>query len=212
MEILNLAEWGLGEKLETLWRNYPQKERYPPLYPKMVRKKVLTFLSLNPSLNPQERNANLPTDSPYPFIDCQVMKPNEIPHFKKFYKIGSKLSQPWSSIDLLYQRETHQRKTLQTEIDFLIKQMQITFQLLEAMNPKLVVVANGGVDKLIHQHQQAMGLKISAQNSLPIYTINDIPFVIKESRYISNWRLLPSIDKEQRMLTEIKRVIDCISI
>jgi hypothetical protein len=203
--------------LKEIWERYPEVSApLPPLYQEKVRNQVITFLSLNPSIYSKDkkiieaREGNELSLS-YKMVDCKVPARDCPQHFRKFYEIGKTLDKPWTAIDLLYIRNSDQKKIKQLGNSlFIAEQMKLTFELLSFMNPKIVVVSNGTVDELIHKNKLALNLEMKEPNQDNGYTyfINDIPFIIKESRYISNRRLwYSSVEKKQKLFEEIRRVM-----
>lgn len=209
------SKFAIADRLQNIWNKYPTATNsLPPWYQKEVLGGVITFLSLNPSLNPNDKKSiQLGTESQlawsYPYIYFKGSAGHS--HFKKFYQIGNELDEPWTAIDLLYFRNSNQKEVNRAaNSDFVIEQMALTFEILTAMKPKAVVVSNGTVDSLIHKHQAALKLTIELPKpgNNHTYFINELPFIIKESRYISNRRLwYSSEEKRKEMIAEIKRII-----
>jgi hypothetical protein len=187
----------------------------------MVKNKI-TFLSLNHSLLPKDRlNAKrgfYPT-KPYEMIDSTLGKAGYI-FFQKFYDLGSKLAKNWTILDLLYERESIQEKLqikydpkniLATDKKFLQGQIMLTFEILEALNPKVVVVSNAWSDKLIHSNLKELNFKQEhpSKDNGYVYKINNIPFITNESRFLGSPQHFYRSKKDgrlEKLVNEINRI------
>lgn len=209
------SKFGIVARLKNIWNTYPALSGFlPPLYQKEMLNEVITFLSLNPSLNPNDKKSielgnESQLDCSYPYIYFKDSA--KLHHFKKFCQIGNELDERWTAMDLLYFRNSNQKEVKRVgDSEFVIEQMRLTFEILSAMKPKVVVVSNATVDELIHKHSLVLNLKIEMpeQGNNYTYFINGLPFIIKESRYISNRRLwYSSEEKRTKLVGEIKRII-----
>ena len=216
----SLSKLGLDDKLKDIWANYHglTNSAISPVYQKEVRKNVVTFLSLNPSLPPSER-AN-PTrgnrvHTPFNMIDFEKPSPN--PFYKKYYDIHEKIDEPWTAIDLLYIRDSKQNQIEQLYKSdagkiFILNQVEITLEILKAIKPKLVIVANAFVDKVLHENYNGR-FEMNGDN---IYRFDGIPFIIRESRFMGSPRLWISkkeIDQKRKetMYGEIKCVLNSLN-
>lgn len=75
-------------------------------------------------------------------------------HFKKFQDLADScnVGTDWSYMDLLFLRETDQKKIIQLQnekigLDFLYQQLQLSINLIENISPDLIVVCNSGARK-----------------------------------------------------------------
>jgi len=225
MERLNLKnDLQVDTKLEKIWSERYSDDDMPlsPFYQEELMKNKITFLSLNHSLLPKDRlNAKrgfYPT-KPYEMIDSTLDKAGYI-FFQKFYDLGSKLAKNWAILDLLYERESIQEK-LQIKYNpkditasdkkFLQSQIRLTFEILEALNPIVVVVSNAWSDKLIHSNLKELNYKQehpSKENGY-VYKINNIPFITNESRFLGSLQHFYRSKKDgrlEKLVTEINRV------
>lgn len=217
--IVNLTEkLQIDKKLEELWSSYKDENSLSPLHPAELRGKAVTFLSLNPSLPPKFRE-NAKTgfypEIPYAMVDCE--KKPEYPFFKKFYEIGSEFK-PWTILDLLYERESNQReleikynpKTIDDQSkEFLLEQIKITFDILDYIKPKVVVITNKATDWLIHSNINDLKFVQSfpSEENGNIYKINGIPFISNESRFLGSRFLEHKEDNRAKLVEEIRRVL-----
>lgn len=216
------------ERLESIWKNYYSRSIGENCYSSLIQRELKTnaivFISINPSLRKNDVSSAkkgfkpiLEQDS-Y-FIDSNFKLEND-KHFTKFYEIGKMLEQShWNVMDLLYIRNTIQEdveEIVNTELGeiFILDQMKLTFDILKEIQPKVVVVSNKGVVRLINR----FGVKIKLEFDYPkesngfIYRINGIPFITLESQYLGSQRWCNRDKKEgnkrlNKLVSEIKRVL-----
>ena len=224
IQILNLKEdLNIEVDLKNIWKNYYQDSNEPPfspLYQEKVRKNAVTFLSLNPSLiNPEEAKKGYEPDIPYPMIDCCKQKA-DYRFFQKFYDLGKNLKS-WTFLDLLYERESEQDNLLkrykkdemqQKDKDFLFGQIKLTFKIIEQLNPRLVIICSKAARYLIEDNIRALGLnqELPTKENNNIYRINGIPFITNESQFLGSRILSTKVDRREKLLTEIGRVMGFI--
>jgi hypothetical protein len=226
MEKLNLKEdLQVDSKLENIWkaRYNEDNEVISPLYQMEVLKNEITFLSINPSLTPKARNEatkGFYPHPPYHIIDYKKDKKDEYSFFRKFYEIGESLNQPWTMLDLLYERESTQAeleikynpKTINTnDKNFLINQIKLTFEILDNIKPKVVVISNAGTDKIIHNNLIDLDIKqeLPSKENGFIYRLNGIPFISNESRFLGSAQHFNRSKKDgrfEKLVNEINRV------
>lgn len=220
--IINLNEkLNIATKLEKLWSSYKTAESFSPLYQKELRANVITFLSLNPSLSPngkKEAKKGSEPHAPYDLIDSQSNKTDHYRFFHKFFEVAGEKT-PWTIMDMLYERESNQKeiegkynpKTINSEDkEFLLGQMKITFEILEYIKPKVVVVSNAGANRFIHSYLSELNLKQelpSAENKF-VYKINDIPFITNESKYLGSRIHANNKAKTEILKNEIARILE----
>lgn len=216
------------ERLENIWRNYYSKSMgedcYSSLIQRELRTNVIVFMSINPSLRKKDISfANkgykpTPENGSY-FIDSSIKLDKDM-HFTKFFEIGEKVGQShWTSMDLLYIRDTNQQNVeeiVNTELGemFILDQMKLTFDILSEIKPKVVVVSNKGVVRLINRFGTKLELELDYPNESNgfIYRINGIPFITLESQYLGSQQWC-NRDKNEgnkrlsKLISEIKRVL-----
>lgn len=209
-------------ELEQIWAEYYTdcKDPISPLYQRELRPNNITFLSLNPSLRPEAiktaKKGYYP-DFPYPLIDCENPKA-EYAFFQKFYDIGLDF-RPWTVLDLLYERESTQKeleirynkKNINSKDKvFLQSQIKLTFKILEILRPRLVVVTNGGTDRLIHANLNDLDLiqELPHESNGYVYRINGIPFITNESRFLGSRYIEHNTERRLRLKKEMERVIN----
>jgi len=219
---LNLKDhFHVDKKLEKIWSEYFTEDQNPisALYQTEILKNSITFLSLNPSLNLKkldEKDKGYYPRRPYPLIDWAALKPAN-PFYKKFYNLGDEIK-PWTAIELLYIRETDQKKlvtkfdsefTTEKDKAFVINQMKLTFDIINELNPKVVVVSNLFSVRLIHKFLHELKLKQVLPNEENgwIYRINGIPFITNESRFLGSRFHSSNVERHKKLVEEIMRVI-----
>ena len=106
------------------------------------QKKKLLFIGINPSyLSDAKRESHH-----YNIDEALKGYPKYFGKFKDLVK-NSKYEEDWTYIDLFFFRETDQNKIkylLDHDIDFLIEQLNITNEIINDINPELIVVCNSG--------------------------------------------------------------------
>ena len=217
---LNFLTLNITNRLTDVWSKYENNEysKFGPLMPEKSIKNVVTFLSLNPSLPPQflksAKEDGMKATS-YPFTDFRN-KEKPYPFFKKFYQIGNEINEPWTSIDLLYIRDSDQENILKMyknmeARNFIYEQVQITLDLLVEMEPKLVIVSNSLVENILLNYSFNENAKLDENN---IYRFKNIPFIMNESKFIGSRQHWNSTSKEhlkEKMYNEIRRVIQILN-
>ncbi|HQE35210.1 MAG TPA: hypothetical protein PLO52_10980 [Flavobacterium alvei] len=226
MERINLKnDLKVDLKLEKIWSDrYKEKDEIiAPLYQIEVLEKEVTFLSINPSLPPTGRidaTKGYYPHPPYPIIDYNKDKKEIYPFFRKFYEIGEALNQPWTMLDLLYERESTQaeleikynpKNITEDDKNFLQNQIKLTFEILESIRPKVVVISNAGTDKLIHFNIKDLKIvqELPCEGNGFIYKLNGIPFISNESRFLGSPQHFNRSKKDgrlEKLVNEIKRV------
>ena len=98
----------------------------------------LLFVGINPSYSEKDTS----TDSCYSF-DEESGKIHK--YFNKFQDISRKVNIQWAHIDLLFLRETDQKnvgKIIDDHPDFVYKQLMISKEIIENLQPKIIVTNN----------------------------------------------------------------------
>lgn len=102
----------------------------------------LLFVGLNPS---EERNVNESLTS----VSSQNSIEVQYPYFNKFKDISEKTKLSWGHLDLLYFRDTNQSKVYEIANkegekgkDFIKKQLDLSLELIQNTNPKIIVICN----------------------------------------------------------------------
>lgn len=217
----------VDKKLEHIWSAHykENKKVISPLYQIELLKNEIIFLSFNPSLTPKAKKdatVEFYPHPPYCMIDCRRDKKEMYPFFRKFHEIGEMLNQPWTMLDLLYQRESTQEELMskydsriinQEDKEFLKNQIMLTFEILEKIKPKVVVISNAGSDKLIHVNLKDLKIKqeLPTEGNSFIYKLNGIPFILNESRFLGSPQHFNRSNKDGRLdklVEEINRVIN----
>ena len=119
--------------------------RKSPLLPKTVKKNAILFIGINPAFSKNRKQEIINKEIEfYPFISDDEA---DIIYFKKFKEIASYCNNSeWTHLDLFFLRETNQevieRLCHGKYIDFLQEQLEITFEIINRIDPKIIVVSN----------------------------------------------------------------------
>ena len=105
-------------------------------------KKKLLFIGINPSYLP---NAKL--ESHYYCVEAALNGYKK--YYGKFQELarGTKYESDWTYIDLFFFRETEQNKInniIDNDIDFIISQLRLSNEIINDINPEIIVVCNSG--------------------------------------------------------------------
>ena len=216
----------VDKKLENIWsEHYKENNKViSPLYQIELLKNEITFLSFNPSLTPaakKDATIGFYPHPPYCLLDFRRDKKEMYLFFRKFYEIGEMLNQPWTILDLLYERESTQAELMSKydpkninneDKEFLENQIMLTFEILEKIKPKVVVISNAGSDKLIHVNLIDLKIKqeLPSKGNGFIYKLNGIPFISNESKFLGSPQHFNRSKKDgrlEKLVNEINRVI-----
>lgn len=132
------AIWKTPEFQEFVTRDY--------LYNKTILDDSLLFVGLNPSHDEKK-----PYEGHFYELD---QKNNNHKYFSKFPDLAEHCGLPWSHLDLLYFRETDQNQCKKwmkvlTGQRFIMEQLILTKEILEAAKPKMIVVCNALAGELM---------------------------------------------------------------
>lgn len=146
-------EYDYREKVLEIWKKYrdldvlldPKNEhRQHPLLPKTVDKDCILFIGVNPSFT--KRSIIPENQRKIGFYETSKDSDfKDIPYFEKMKELANYCETPWTHIDLFFMRETKQSviRTLgYSAIDFLNAQLEISFEIIERANPKIILVTN----------------------------------------------------------------------
>lgn len=148
------------DKILKIWRDYSDlnifsdgyEYRKHPLLPKEVFKNRLLFVGINPSFS---KGSIIPENEkgihfyPNQFKDSCA----DIPYFEKMKDVANYCQCDWTHLDLLFIRETKQKiiEKLSHDkkgIDFINAQLEISFEIIEKSEPKLIIVSNAFASEL----------------------------------------------------------------
>ncbi len=221
MEQLNLKSF-VEPRLNKVWEDfYKDPTSYPPLYPRDVKANIVLFLSLNPSMSPNSKDAKKGyiCEDFYPNLDCSktYVENKTVPHFKKFFEIGEEINENWTFLDLLYLRDSSQSAVMSMYKSekgkiFIGEQVKLTLEIIKEIKPKLVIVANRFVDTLLHNSEIAGFKSISALDGENIYRWKGTPFIIKETGFLGDrrWKMDRYRSARENMYSEIDSVLKII--
>lgn len=231
-DLINLSsELQIDKELEKIWFNRydDNKEIVAPLFPEELYTNSITYLSLNPSLLPKNKESAKRGNNPnlkYPLVDWRIEEGKGYPFFQKFYDLGKeeKEFEPWTIMDLLYERVTNQnilkdkykkRTILNEDKTFLLNQIRLTFKILKFINPKVVVVSNAFAHTLIHQNLSELNItqEIPSEENNYIYRLNGMPFITNESKFLGGYPRYKEkyTERRKKLPEEIKRVLNITS-
>lgn len=141
------------EKILNIWNEYSSlKElnepncdyRKFPIAPIKVKQNSILFIGVNPSFGKYNKTEQIKNKIEfYPQIENQ----KDIPYFEKFKDISNYVDVDWTHLDLLFIRETNQKvisKMMKTKkgIEFISRQLDLSFDIMEKSKPRIIVVAN----------------------------------------------------------------------
>src|ERR1035437_5849283 len=146
------------KRLEEIWKNYIGKFKDSPEIKKLIdygfvhsivdSKKNILFTGINPSYNGDPRK---PDSFEAHDFDVHEAVTGYKKYYKKFQDIANHcgIGKEWTYLDLFYFRATKQRNIDMllkngTSLKFLCEQLILTQEIIEQLNPKLIVVFNKG--------------------------------------------------------------------
>ncbi len=137
---LVLKIWDKYKSLKIL--NEPNHEyRKYPLLPKTLEKNNLLFIGINPNA-PMVSDFEKPIFF-YPPLDKKV---KDIPYYEKIKEIAKYCNNAdWSHLDMLFIRERQQSiiaELCKKKVDFINAQLNISFDIIEKLQPKIIIVQN----------------------------------------------------------------------
>lgn len=194
----------IRSELEKIWANKEGTE-YPYLFNENIESKDLLFIGLNPSYNEQHGNTN-----------SYRLKPNgnDGSYFRKIETIADLCEMTWNHIDLLYIRETNQKKVMdlcynkEKGTDFIYKQLLLSKKIIELFSPKIIVVCNSFAATLLGKNKEGnkdvwLGYDFNFDDNWGTHKLNNTPIFF--TSMLSGQRALDNGSKE-RLIWHIKRV------
>lgn len=154
----------IKDKINALWKEF-EDEEYCKFSPNSIAKipnDRLIFIGINPSMTDNVKRRLIQKND----INCEFYNLTydvnvDYRYFKKFFDIADKTGLDWGHIDLLYNRETNQKKVaglLKTERgkDFIYKQCMISKIVLDKIinekKPRIFVVNNTLARQLLGEY------------------------------------------------------------
>ena len=158
------------------------------------QKKKLLFVGINPSYLKDSVN-----DSHSYSVNDAVN--NYKKHYGKFQDLvnKTKYENDWTYIDLFFFRETDQNKVydiIDTDVDFIIQQLNITHEIINEINPEIVVVCNSGASNFFGINN------VDSKNNIWLgYDFKfDDNFGVEVVKSINKKSILITQDKEQKVI------------
>jgi len=137
------------EAINEIWRNSDYKDIQAINRGYLVRDKpeenALTFIGINPSFSESDESTKQLDNK---IFSTLLQEGNDYKqYFGSFEKISKSTKMKWTHLDLLFLRETNQKKVKELfkipfGEKFIQAQIDISKKILENLNPKIVVVAN----------------------------------------------------------------------
>ena len=131
-------------------------------------------------------------------------------YFKKFQEISKRADTPWSHIDLLYLRETNQKKIIEifsnvNGKEFIYKQLKLSKKIIEKSRPKIIVVSNSFARHLLHlDFQFEFDENIGTHKIVEHQTLASIPVFF--TSMLTGQRAL-DLGSYERLIWHIKKVL-----
>jgi len=129
----------IENKINALWEEFKDEEycQFSPSSIAEIPEDGLIFIGINPSMTNKVKQRLIEKND----ISCEFNKLNydvnlDYRYFKKFFDVAEKTKMNWGHIDLLFHRETNQKKVIrllktQRGIDFIHKQCMISKIILD---------------------------------------------------------------------------------
>ena len=156
----------IKDKINALWQEFGQEEycQLPPYAMAEIPDNGLVFVGINPSLTDKVKERLLKRND----IRCEFHKLTydvniDYRYYKKFFDVAEKTGLNWGHVDILYNRETKQKKVsqlLKTERgkDFIYKQCMISKTVLDKIidddTPRIFVVNNTLTRELLGEYHE----------------------------------------------------------
>ncbi len=141
------------KKINDLWQEYSDQAfcEVSPCCVSEINTKGIVFIGLNPSLKNEDRTHLLKESKEADFYSLYLEGDPQHRYFRKFIDISKQVDLSWGHMDLLYVRETKQKKVekilkLPNGVDFIYKQLMVSKEVLDTLlnqsNPIIFVVNN----------------------------------------------------------------------
>lgn len=169
--MINIEEL-IKASINKLWIANKDKEycTLPPYSVAKVPTEGILFIGINPSLSEKEEKRLLQSkDRNCEFHELLYDKEKEHRYFRKFFDISEQTNLNWGHLDLLYIRETNQKKIEEISKtdhgkEFIFQQCMITKSVLDKLidekNPRIFVVNNSLARNLLgEQHTETPNKK-----------------------------------------------------
>ena len=152
------------DKINALWREFENEEycQFSPNSIAEIPNDGLIFVGINPSMTDKVKERLIEKND----INCEFHKLTydvnlDYRYFKKFFDVAEKTGLNWGHMDLLYNRETNQKKVaglLKTERgkDFIYKQCMISKivldKIIDEKRPRIFIVNNTLARELLGEY------------------------------------------------------------
>ncbi len=134
--------------LDAIWNNPKYKDIYlldrGYAVQQEMSENAILYMGINPSIQEGEQT-ELSQKERRLFYDLHRIQPHK--YFQKFIDIAGLLETRWTHTDLLFCRETNQKKVeglfkSKEGLDFINQQLQLSRQMIEDSKPTIIVVNN----------------------------------------------------------------------
>jgi len=152
------------DKINALWKEFSNEEycKFSPNSIAEVPNDGLIFIGINPSMTEEVKKRLFEKND----INCEFHKLTydkniDYRYFNKFFDISEKTGLNWGHLDILYHRETKQKKVAELRKsergkDFIYKQCMISKivldKLIDENNPRIFIVNNTLAKELLGEY------------------------------------------------------------
>ena len=131
-----------GKRIDEIWNDekfneIPTKKQGYAIQD-TIQSDALMFIGINPSYDGNHGNS---------YYDNHQEEAKVHKYFRKFQDISQKIEIPWTHFDLLFVRETQQSEiekmySNKNGLDFIVKQLEISKEVIELAKPRVIIVNN----------------------------------------------------------------------
>ncbi len=181
----------INSSIIEFWYQQDVSKRMPLIYSDEMKQNALLFVGMNPSFSikgyssilrgtPYEQIHDLEsyfsfenyrTEKLPAFSEIHKISKEKYQYFNKFKELSKYLDCEWEHIDLLYMRDTNQKSVEKLFVEkksFINHQIQITLTLIKYLTPRIIVVENAFVSKILKTE-----LDLKWNNEIGTYLSND---------------------------------------
>lgn len=157
----------INEKILDLWEKYSnknEKDKYVPLLFNPFKKDCILFIGINPGSSnigdkPYFKWKNKKSINLEKILIHEKQAREKYPYFKRFKEISKNVGVDWEHIDLFFNRKTSQEEFkkhifIKNKLSkFAQEQLKIALEMIELINPRVIVVANALASNLIRNYE-----------------------------------------------------------
>jgi hypothetical protein len=147
---MNIDE--INSKLEKLHSKHFPDVSFTFYYPNLIQAEIL-FVGVNPAGN----NFDFVTKTKFEIQkhEYDVKFTKIYAYYRKFEYLAKGLNSSWEHIDLFAIRETDQaklKKLIKNSKDYVSQSLEIFFELINIVKPKIIVICNAYASEILRQH------------------------------------------------------------